>query len=138
MELIGRKGEQRAIRSKQTAGGRLVGRRDFLARSIALTGGALAGGSLVEAAEPSTPEASPWQRVPGQPVRAYGQPSRFEEVTQRSPFQPFGAIAPALDRRSLPCNPSTESSRRTACTSSVTTTACLRSILHSIGCSSTA
>jgi len=86
MEQITREGEQRTVRSKRTAGSGLLDRRDFLARSIALTGGALAGGSLVEAAESLTPEASPWQRVPGQPVRAYGQPSRFEEATKRSLF----------------------------------------------------
>ncbi len=56
--------------------------------------GGLAGGSAARAAESLTSGISPWQQVPGQPFRTYGQPSRFEEATKRAIVQPFGAIAP--------------------------------------------
>jgi sulfane dehydrogenase subunit SoxC len=71
-------------------------RRAFLARGVALTGAAVAGDAASaseRAAEPWASGASPWQRVPGQPFRSYGQPSRFEETTKRAIFQPFGGIA---------------------------------------------
>jgi len=98
MQQIERELQQRTIQSKRTAGGGLVDRRDFLTRGIALTGGALAGGfaggSAARAAESLVSGVSPWQQIPGQPFRTYGQPSRFEEATKRAFFQPFGAIAP--------------------------------------------
>src|SRR3954462_4666796 len=86
--------EQRASLSQRIITRDLADRRDFLTRSLALTGAALAGGSAAAAAESSTPAVLPWQRIPGQPFRTYGQPSPFEEATKRTIAQPFGAIAP--------------------------------------------
>ena len=98
MQQIERGLEQRTLQSRPTAGGGFVDRRDFLTRGIALTGGALTGGfagaSAARAAEYLASGLSPWQQIPGQPFRTYGQPSRFEEATKRAFFQPFGAIAP--------------------------------------------
>jgi len=98
MQKIGPELEQRTMPAKRIAGRGLADRRDFLTRGITLTGGALAGvfadGSAARAAESLTPAVSPWQQIPGQLFRSYGQPSRFEEATKRTFFQPFGAIAP--------------------------------------------
>ena len=100
MEQIGRESVERttAILSKRVTGGGLIDRRAFLTHGMTLTGAVVAGGltgiSAVRAAESLGPGISPSQLVPGQPFRAYGEPSRFEESVKRSIFQPFGAIAP--------------------------------------------
>ena len=84
--------------SKGVAGAVLTDRRSFLARGVTLAGAAVAGGltsaSAARAADSMAPAMMPWQLIPGQPFRAYGQPSRFEEPVKRGVFQPFGAVAP--------------------------------------------
>ncbi len=87
-----------AILSKRVAGGGLIDRRAFLTHAMTLTGAIVAGGltgtSPVRATETLGPGILPWQLIPGQPFRTYGEPSKFEESVKRSIGQPFGAIAP--------------------------------------------
>lgn len=66
---------------EDVAGNGLLHRRLFLSGSVAMLGGA----GLLKAqpvdAEPL--EVPPWMKAPGNPMRAYGEPSAYEQGTQR-------------------------------------------------------
>jgi sulfane dehydrogenase subunit SoxC len=75
-------------------------RRVFLAHGVKAAG-AIAAGSVASTAgaqarptEPSSGQLPSWMTTEGAPMRAYGQPSKFEEPVKRLVGQPYGKLAP--------------------------------------------
>src|SRR5438105_6334526 len=75
----------RSERQPFAAENALLTRRAFLGRSVALAGAAVSGAAA--AALPGRAAAAEsvaaWQKVPGVPAGAYGQPSEFEKGVTR-------------------------------------------------------
>lgn len=77
-----------------------VDRRVFLARGVQVAGVLAAGGMASTAnAQVRTDESigaqfPTWMTTEGTPMRAYGQPSKFEEPVKRLVGQPYGKLAP--------------------------------------------
>ncbi|MGZ9057625.1 MAG: sulfite dehydrogenase [Burkholderiaceae bacterium] len=75
-------------------------RRAFLARgvqaagAIAASGVATTAGAQARAAESGAGQLPSWMTTEGAPMRAYGQPSKFEEPVKRLVGQPYGKLAP--------------------------------------------
>jgi sulfane dehydrogenase subunit SoxC len=81
------------------------GRREFLARTVkaaVAVGGVAGGAASVLAADPIGKAAQPWETVTGTPMRAYGQPSRFEEPVKRAAASGYGAVAPGTGSSRTP------------------------------------
>ncbi|MGZ5138556.1 MAG: twin-arginine translocation signal domain-containing protein, partial [Burkholderiales bacterium] len=73
-----------------------VGRRDFLRRSAAIAGAAVSGVAAAALPAPALAAESvpPWQKVPGIPAGAYGQPSEFEKSVTRHVIRAYPELAP--------------------------------------------
>jgi sulfane dehydrogenase subunit SoxC len=77
-----------------------VERRAFLARGIKVAGALAAGGvastanAQARAAESIGAQLPSWMTIEGAPMRAYGQPSKFEEPVKRVVGQLYGKLAP--------------------------------------------
>jgi sulfane dehydrogenase subunit SoxC len=75
-------------------------RRAFLARGVQAAGAiaassvATTAGAQARAAESSGGQLPSWMTTEGAPMRAYGQPSKFEEPVKRLVGQPYGKLAP--------------------------------------------
>jgi sulfane dehydrogenase subunit SoxC len=78
----------------------LLDRRAFLTGAVKVAGlvaiGNLSGDLLTtaEAAESPALQTPTWMKIPGQPLRGYGQPARYEEGVKRIFYQPYKDIAP--------------------------------------------
>lgn len=72
------------------------GRRTFLARGAALSAGAVVSGAPAAARAATTParDLPSWSKAPGTPMRAYGEPSRFEELVRRVVAGVYPEVSP--------------------------------------------
>ncbi|HEV7394458.1 MAG TPA: sulfite dehydrogenase [Burkholderiales bacterium] len=75
-----------------------VARRDFLRRGAAIAGAAVSGvvGAAVQVPALAAESVPPWQKVPGIPAGAYGQPSEFEKSVTRHVIRAYPELAPGV------------------------------------------
>ncbi|HEX2830243.1 MAG TPA: sulfite dehydrogenase [Burkholderiales bacterium] len=66
-------------------------RRNFLARSAALTAGVVTASASAATGSEALPA---WSRAPGTPLRAYGMPSKFEEPVKRVVTSGYPTVSP--------------------------------------------
>jgi hypothetical protein len=73
----------------------LLSRRGMMRGSLVAAGSTVAASlALVEEAKAEADIPS-WLRVPGEPVRSYGQPAETETDVKRAPIQIYKDLAPA-------------------------------------------
>ena len=86
----------------------LLDRRAFLTGAVKVAGlvaaGSLSGDLLAtaQAAESPALETPTWMKIPGQPVRGYGQPAKYEEGVKRIFYQRYKDIAPGAGMSMTP------------------------------------
>src|SRR5690349_3162407 len=86
----------------------LLDRRAFLTGAVKVAGlvaaSNLSGDLLAtaQAAESPALETPTWMKIPGQPVRGYGQPAKYEEGVKRIFYQPYKNIAPGAGMSMTP------------------------------------
>jgi sulfane dehydrogenase subunit SoxC len=86
----------------------LLDRRAFLTGAVKVAGlvaaGSLSGDLLATARAAESPalETPAWMKIPGQPVRGYGQPAKYEEEVQRIFYQRYKEIAPGAGMSMTP------------------------------------